>query len=291
MNQLHENNKLVSWLNKPFPIIETSKNKFLVSFLFATFVFIFLIVFQPFGISKIRFYKPVYIAGFFIITFVVMLINFLIIPLILKKAFDPENWTVKKEIYFILWQISIIAIFNWLYNSTVGKEITIQYNLISFLFITIAVGIFPTVFYTIYVEKYLSNKHKLIAKELSNKLHTSTEEDKPGQFKIVSDNKADILTLNLQEFICIVSEGNYANVFYHKDNEIKKKLVRNSLTKISEQLIIFDTIKRCHRSYIVNLRNVNRVSGNARNYNLHVNKLDFTIPVSRSFPKPIIKSI
>ncbi len=285
------NNKLISTLNRPFPIIETVKQKLLVSFLFAVFIYIFLIVFQPFGLSEIQFYKPLYVAGFFVITFLVMLVSFFVGPLILKKAFNPDKWTVKKEIYFILWIINLIAIFNWLYNSTVGEEISEQYNLLTFLFITIAVGIIPTIFVTFYIEHYLANKHDLISRELTGKIQRTDNESHSGKVKIVSDNNADLLTLNLHDFICVVSEGNYANVFYQDNSEIKKKLIRNSLSKLNEQFIIFDTIMRCHRSYIVNLQNVKRVSGNARNYNLHVNKLDFTIPVSRNFPKSIIKNI
>ena len=272
-------------------MVETVKQKLLVSFLFAVFIYIFLIVFQPFGLSEIQFYKPLYVAGFFVITFLVMLVSFFVGPLILKKAFNPDKWTVKKEIYFILWIINLIAIFNWLYNSTVCKEITEQYNLITFLFITISVGIFPTIFFTIYVEKYLLNKHDLISRELTGKIQRTDNESHSEKVNIVSDNNADLLTLNLQDFICVVSEGNYANVFYQDNNEIKKKLIRNSLSKLNDQFVIFETIKRCHRSYIVNLQNVSRVSGNARNYNLHVINLDFTIPVSRNFPKSIIKNI
>jgi len=272
-------------------MIETVKQKLLISFLFAVFIYIFLIVFQPFGLSEIQFYKPLYVAGFFIITLLVMFVSFFVGPLILKKAFNPDKWTVKKEIYFILWIINLIAIFNWLYNSTVGEEISEQYNLLTFLFITIAVGIIPTIFVTFYIEHYLAKKHDLISRELTGKIQRTDNESHSEKVKIVSDNNADILTLNLQDFICVVSEGNYANVFYQDNNEIKKKLIRNSLSKLNEQFIIFDTIMRCHRSYIVNLQNVKRVSGNARNYNLYVEKLDFTIPVSRNFPKSIIKNV
>jgi len=197
----------------------------------------------------------------------------------------------KKEIFFILWQISIIAVFNWLYNSIAGKEITEQYNLISFLFITIAVGIFPTLFYTINAEKILSHKHGLIANELSENLRTSKFDAKTELINIVAENNTNLLILNLPELICIVSEGNYVNVFYYENDKINKKLIRNSLSNIKRQLIVFGSIQCCHRSYIINLQNVSSVSGNARNYNLHVKNLGFTVPVSRNFPKTIIKNI
>jgi LytTr DNA-binding domain len=279
-----------NWINKPFPQIETIRQKLLVSSLFAIFIFVFLIVFQPFGLSEIKIHKPLYIGGFFAVTFIVMFSNYLIIPLLLKKIFVPENWTIKKNIYFILWQIIIISIFNWLYNSTFGKNITEQYDLISFLLITIAVGFTPTILYSLIVEKLLSKKHTIIAEELTTQFHTPVKTE-IEQLKIISENKKETIILSLKDFICVSSEGNYANVFFYENDKITKKLIRSSLARINEQLIIFDTIKRCHRSFIVNLQNIENVSGNARNYNFHIKKLDFAIPVSRNFPKTYIENI
>ena len=280
-----------NWLNKPFPRIRTKRNKFLVSFLFALFIYLFLIIFQPFGMDKIQYYKPVFLAGYFVITFLVMIISFLLGPAIFKNAFDIDKWTIKKEILFILWQISLIAVLNWLYNFTIGKEIIEESNFIKVFLITISIGIFPTIFFVFNIEKILASKHSKIAEKISDEHVKIIEKNKNKQLQIVSDNNSEQIKLNIDDFICIVSEGNYANVFYYKKNEIKKKLIRNSLSKLNEQFIIFDTIKRCHRSYIVNLQNVDKVTGNARNYNLHIEKLDFTIPVSRNFPKSIIKNI
>ena len=277
------------WLNKPFPIIYSLKQKLITSFLFASFVFVFLIVFQPFGISDIHFNKLIFVLGFFVITFVVMTINFLLAPLILKNAFDSEGWTVKKNIYFIVCQILIISFFNWFYTSTIGEDITVQYNLFSFLFITISIGIFPTIFFTIYVEKYLFDRHRSIAKKLTNIVHIP--EIANIKISIFSKNNKESVILGLKQLLCIKSEGNYSNIFYFEDSMVKKKLIRNSLSQIIEQLKSTNSIKRCHHSYIVNLQNVIKVSGNARNFNLHLEKLDFSIPVSRNFPKTIIESI
>jgi len=282
---------MINWLNRPFPRIRTNKNKLLVSFLFALFIYLFLLIFQPFGFSKIQYYKPIFIAGYFVITFLVMTTSFLLGPVIFKNAFDIDKWTIKKEILFILWQISLIAIINWLFNLTIGKEIIEESNFIRVFLITISVGIFPTIFFVFNIEKILASKHSKIAKKISGEQVKIIKKNKNEQIQIVSDNNSAQIKLNTNDFICIVSEGNYANVFYYKDNIINKELIRNSLSNLIKQFVIFDFIKRCHRSYIVNLQNVDKVTGNARNYNLHIEKLDFVIPVSRNFPKSIIQGI
>ena len=287
-----------NWLNKPFPFIETSKQKLTISFLFAVFIYLFLLIFQPFGIAENK-SIPIYLLGFSAITLVVMLFSFFVFPVIFKKAFDPEKWTTKKEILFALLIITLISVFNWLYNSTISYT-SVRHSFISFLFITIAVGIFPTVLLIMYFEKHFTTKHEIIASELTEQIsvkdekkeiETSIKENKNQQIKIVSYNEKEVIELELNDFLCISAEGNYANVFFYENNTIKKKLIRNSLTKINDQLIIFDDVKRCYRSYIVNIQNVSRVSGNARNYYLHVDNLDFKIPVSRNFPKEILENL
>ena len=274
-------------LDKPFPLIEKKRHRIFVSLLFSFSVFVFLIIFQPFGLEDIKYYKPIFIAGFFVITLIVLLAHFFITPIIFTNFYNFDKWTVKKELISIFTIIAVISVLNWLYNSTVGKDITEQYNLFIFLLITISVGFFPTILLVILVEKFLSKKHKNIAQNITNKIQNE-QKDNTKTIKILSENQNEEINIKLEQLICIKSEGNYATVYYYKDSKIRKQLIRNSLTKLLEQLIIFENIKRCHRSYIVNFNNVEKISGNARNYNLHIANLDFTVPVSRKFPKTIL---
>ena len=276
-------------LNKPFPLIKKTKHKIFVSFFISISIFVILLIFQPFGLDDIQYYKPIFIGGFFVITLFTVIICLFIFPKIFPKLFNEDKWTIKKDIIFILFQILIIAILNWLYNSTVGKDITEQYNIFSFILITISVGFFPTILHVLIKEKILSKKHNKIAQSITNKIQIKNKIIKEQKIKISSENNNEQINLKSDELICIKSEGNYANIYFYVNNKLTKQLLRNSLTKLDKQLIIFENIKRCHRSYIVNFDNVEKVTGNARNYNLHITNLDFTIPVSRNFPKNIIE--
>ncbi len=280
--------KIKAYLNKPFPFIEKTQHKIIASFLFSAFIYTFLIIFQPFGIVNIPYYKPLFILGFFGITFIVLLNGYLIAPYFFRQFFNTDNWTIRKNLIFISIQILIIAILNWLYNSTVGKDVTEQHNLFSFLFITISIGFFPTILLNMFIEKYLSKKHQNIAENLTHTIQSENKSKDIQKINIISENENESMSIELDQLICIKSEGNYVDVYFYKNEKINKQFIRNSLTKLGKQLIIFENIKRCHRSYIVNFSNIEKVSGNARNFNLHIKMLDFTIPVSRSFPKEII---
>lgn len=279
------------YLNKPFPFIENKKHRIFTSILFSGFIYVFLLTFQPFGISNIQYYKPVFVGGFFIITLIVLLFSFLIAPAILKEAFNFDKWTIKKNAIFIISQFLIISVLNWAYNSTIGKEITEQYSLIFFVFITVSVGIFPTFFFIYFIEKNLALKNQHIATNFTNSIPQKTEKTEKTIIKLVSKNNGETLTINLKQLICVKSEGNYLNIFFSQDDEIKSKLIRNSISNIEKQLIVFKNIKRCHRSYIINLDKIEKMTGNARNLNLHIPNLNFSIPVSRNFPKEIFKEL
>ena len=279
------------YLNKPFPFIEKKNHRILASVLFSGFIYVFLIIFQPFGISNIQYYKSVFVAGFFGITFIVLLFSFLVVPNILKSQFDFDKWTIKKNVIFIVIQFLIITILNWIYNSTIGKEITEQHSLFFFVFITVSVGLIPTLFLIYFIEKNLSRKNQHIATSFSKSIQDRTNKSENSKIKLLSLNNDETIVTELKQLICIKSEGNYLKVFFMVENEIKSKLIRNSIKNIEEQLIVFKNIIRCHRSYIVNLDMVSKISGNARNFNLHIEKLGFEIPVSRSFPKEIFKKL
>ena len=279
------------YLNKPFPFIGKKNHRIFASVFFSGFIYVFLLIFQPFGISDIQYYKPVFVAGFFGITFVVLLFSFLIAPNISKSLFDFDKWTIKKNVIFIVAQFLIITVLNWIYNSTIGKGITEQHSLFYFVFITVSVGIIPTLFLIYFIEKNLSRKNQHIATNFTKSIQHRTNISENSKIKLLSQNNDETIIIELNQLICIKSEGNYLKVFFRVENEIKSKLIRNSIKSIEEQLIIFKNIIRCHRSYIVNLDTVSKMSGNARNFNLHIERLGFKIPVSRSFPKEIFKKL
>jgi len=139
----------------------------------------------------------------------------------------------------------------------------------------------------IHTVKKLANKNEHFATNFTKSIQQKTSISENTRIKILSKNNDETIIIDLKQLLCVKSEGNYLKVFFLKENIIKSKLIRNSFSKIEEQLVVFEKVKRCHRSYIVNLDKVEKMTGNARNLNLHISNLDFTIPVSRSFPKEV----
>lgn len=87
------------FLKQPSPINIDTKQDFTISLLISLFVFFFLLIFQPFGLSTTEpGLRYIMISGFAAVCFLVLTLNLLLIPRILKNVFSEENWTVDKRI-------------------------------------------------------------------------------------------------------------------------------------------------------------------------------------------------
>ena len=273
------------YLNKSFPFIEHFSHQLITSFIFSLFIYLFLLIFQPFGISNISISIPIFIIGFAVITFVVMILVWFVVI----HFFDYENWNIKLNYIYIFIIIFFVTILNWQYeNYFISYN---KYSLVNFIGITISVGTIPTVLFVYFIEKYLFDMNNTIAEDINTSIEDSIHLNNNNYITIPSKNLNENLKIEIDLFICAKSEGNYVNVFYIDDGITKTKLLRNSISNIETYQNKNIELIRCHRSFIVNFRNIDRVSGNARNFNLHCKHLQFSIPVSRSFSKDRLKEL
>jgi DNA-binding LytR/AlgR family response regulator len=65
------------------------------------------------------------------------------------------------------------------------------------------------------------------------------------------------------------------------NNQIHKKIIRNSINNIAEQLSIVPYFIRTHRGFIVNVKQVISQKGNTLGYRLKLDGVEEIIPVSR----------
>jgi len=70
--------------------------------------------------------------------------------------------------------------------------------------------------------------------------------------------------------------------FYIREGHaVQKKLKRISISDLETQLSGIPSVIRTHRSYLINLRHIHRISGNAQGYKLELNGVDEAVAVSR----------
>jgi len=115
--------------------------------------------------------------------------------------------------------------------------------------------------------------------------------DEESLITIKTDNVGESIQLSQKQIICFEANDNYTAIYYLVNTKIKKELYRITLKKLEIQLLEFKEIIRCHKSYIINITHLERISGNAQGFKMHLRNLDFEVPVSRSFPRQIIDNL
>ncbi len=279
----------MKWLNLPYPLLQKAKNKWLFALLSGLFVFVFLIVFQPFGAAQSIANKYIFLAGFGVSVFLGVATTYFILPKLFREFFRPEKWTIAKEILLQSCCILIISAFNSLHNYNWWRDIDLYQTFLNFLIITISIGIFPIIGLIFLKERSLSKRNIQRARLLSNQLPPeAVEQTSTVQIQEESVKESPIV-MQLSEFVYAQSEGNYITIYYLDDGALMDKLIRLSLKQLEIQLENLSQIKRCHRSYLINTQHITSIDGNARSLTIQLDKVATSIPVSRSFSKADFK--
>lgn len=308
---------ILSFLNKPFPKSEIDKRTVINNFFVGCFVALFLIVFEPFRIGEWQDKsKIIKLAGFGLISFVIPTLVAIIIARSIHKKTIEDNWTVGREIAAILIILMCIAIGNMLY----GRFLYIMpFSWKGFLFAfasVVLIGIFPVTLHVlrkhnkllkINLEKAVTVNQYLHPQEIKVEIITGPgmpdEDPLPNmpdniaeeikaipKIMFVAENEKDKVELLPEQLLYIESADNYSNIVFIESEKIKKQLIRSSLKRIESQLKL-DFIVRCHRTFIVNLKNVKNVEGNAAGYKLSFNWDNYFVPVSRNYGNSILDKL
>ncbi len=284
-------NNLLYWLKRPYYLNPSTRYRLFISLGMGLFIFLFLYNFRPFKMDTVDNNIFYYTLGFGSITTVSLLIVLFIFPLIIPSFFNENKWTVVKQAVLIIAIILIISSANWFYNSLVqkgGDEGILTFS--SLLYKTFSIGFFP-VFIVLFFDEFFSRKKR---EKIASIINTK-ELKHPVKLKKVNTikigNKNSFLELNIDCLLYISSQANYASFFVLEDKNIKELVLRSTLQSIENQLNTCANIYRCHKSYIINASFFNKISGNARGYQLKSSFLDFLIPVSRDFPKERLQNL
>ncbi len=275
------------WFDRPYPLVNRLQDKALLVVVFALFTYVFLLLYQPFGAAEIQYSRSIFLLGFAGSVLLALGFNYFLLPQLFRSIFQPEHWQIKKEICYIAWSFCLVALLNYWYNSTIGKDIAPQYSLLQFLGITFSVGIFPLFGQIFLTERYLSRRNQEQAEALvQQKLGQHSPKPTLPLLRIQAETlRSGPLDIPLDNFLFATSDSNYSTVFYLQEGQVKRQLLRLSLKNIAEQLQSFDAIVRCHRSYIINKNQIENINGNARSLNIQLAHYKPLIPVSRSFPR------
>lgn len=276
-------------LNQPYPLNESIQWRLVNSCLFGVFVFLFLFLFQPFELSKLPQNIFLIALGYGIVCFTIMAVLNIGAFRLLPKYFSEDRWTTRKELFWIFLNVLVIGLGNYFFSAFIKIIGFTWWNLFLFEIYTLAVGVFPLTLSILFNQIRLKNKFESQSITLTKDIEQKQNKHIAGRnlSKIVFANGAEKLELGIEDFLFAKSKDNYVEIYYMNKGAVCKKLIRNTLKNIYSQLSGHETIFKCHKSYLVNLKYVQRVSGNAQGYKLHLKNADYLLPVSRTHNESI----
>jgi hypothetical protein len=285
---------LKTFWNKPYPPMDNMKENFIISIGFGFFVFFFLLLFFPFS-DELNSMSLKVLSGYGIVTTLVTLFTFAFVKYFVTGLINVDNWKVKHAFYFSIWNLLIIAVANYLYMIYVEGKTT-DVELWETMYSTITIGTFPVLFILYFSEKRLLKQKIDLAKRTTDVISKNTKSKSDNSFdkKLIYFEAivpADNFSMESHKLLFIKADGNYSRFYYKNGEDIENKISRVLLKSVENQLKEHPEFQRCHRSYLVNINNVEEVVGNARNVSLCFENSKFLVPVSRSKEKEIIEII
>ena len=271
-------------LNRPYDLLEskTFRYWFIVGALL--FGILFLWIFEPYGLYNLTTLDAKILAiGLYVGSgLLILLVQFLLLQDIFIR-----KYTLGITIFWIILSFLAIGTSSTIVNSFLfdhGK-----FRFAAFIYFQgailsiniIPVSIFVLVHYNVTLQKRLK-----IASLLNSTLTNRDQKPENNQQVVLnSENKNEGFVISIASLLYITSLDNYIDVYYSKNKLVEHKLIRYSLAGVEEDNRNIDEIFRCHKSYLVNKRKIESVSGNAAGYKIKLHDCDMLVPVSRKWNK------
>ncbi len=118
---------------------------------------------------------------------------------------------------------------------------------------------------------------------LRQKITTLEGQEGPKTIEFSSGFQGDTIRLSISDIILVKSADNYVEILYTDGNALKKKLLRNTLNHIEQQLKPFAPFIRCHRTFIINIDHTSSIIRRMNSYQLTFRDLDEQVPISRQY--------
>jgi len=280
--------KIRAFLNLPFVLLDQVRHRWILV-LFAVFFSIFFVnVFVPFNINRWSndsgVEEFVHLSGFGIIGGLVLSFS----QFVVRRIAGVHHFRIWSFALWFLGELLVMAVLFLMYQSyreidlyQLLKEVpdSIRYTLLSILIpYSLALLLIAQL---VQKSKFRQLKLQVDKPMPESRLWDFPDEKGIVRFSIASD-----------QILYFESADNYMFIFYQAEGKPVKQILRNSLKNI-EVLLVNSPMKRCHRSFMVNLQKIELVDYEKAKCWLKLSGVNNPVPVSRKFYpefKPYIRN-
>jgi hypothetical protein len=263
------------------------KFKFTLAFLSSVFIYLFLMLFQPFGVNNYQAHESISWKLAVELMWIIPVLFFTI--MINEFGLRPKLRLEEKNIFLVPW-------FAYFFIS-IGTSSFLLYNYLGdfhdFSFSSYVQHIFEIgiIFIFPFIGTVFFFNFNRITKDYAEALSLSSNLSELSEIILIKgDYKKDQITLRLNSIIHIEAMDNYLGITFLENDQVKKHLVRATLSKM-DSLINNKLFIQCNRSVIINLFHFESIKKNGSGLILKLKSIENDVKVSKSKSQDVVDLI
>ena len=263
-----------------------------------------LAVFKPFGLDAWHWQGYLHLANIFVLGVAVCMLTDALMKYLFRKPVRMDdsrrdvNYFIRRNLYFQIINTLLVTLMICLYRHFVMSDLIAENRLSwSNFFETLLIIAFCSFAIGLYWRFKFRSRYLAEELEEAKLLNEQLQALKPSP---VSSHTSDItlsgttnetVTLQVSNLLYIEAVGNYVKVYHLRNGAVRADMLRATSKQMEEELHDYPMIVRCHRAFLVNLGQVERVIYKSGSMQLVVRHCPEAIPVSRSKISPIKEAI
>jgi hypothetical protein len=269
--------------DKRFPQNFIVRKPFMGALLLMTFTFAFLALYKPLNVRAARSFSIEFTMAAYCLIMAVTVAGSVKLLKMISYFSREEEWTILKELLSIPVILTVMGITVYFAGFFIESPGPSRLNISTFLnsvAMTCLIGIVPFGFFTLINYRYIFSAGFI---EYYNQLNTKPGPDLSDTLIIIASQlKKEELRFYPSQLVYAESDGNYVVFTLEVDGQIQKKMVRNSISNIENQLTVIPYFIRTHRAFLINAKKLQSKKGSTLGYRLLLAGSDKEIPVSRN---------
>ncbi len=252
-----------------------------------------LAVFKPFGLRAWQWEAYFHLFVIWMLGMAVCMITEGILRFVIKVPRSNENgvnYIIRRNLWFQLINTPLIAFMICLYRHFVLSD-RVEGNSLSWanFFETLVIMAFCSFAVGLYWRykfrsKYLAaelEETRLLNEQLS-KSQTVKEVGQPSSAITLTGSTSESVALQIDDLLYVETVGNYVKVYQVHDGKVQNNMIRATSKQMEDQLKDYPLVVRCHRAFLVNLVQVEKIVSKSGSMQLLIKHCHESIPVSRS---------
>ena len=241
-------------------------------------------IFKPFGLDLMQWQAYMHLLAMFVIGFVGCLVTDGILRFIFKMPTSFNNgvdYIIKRNMRFQLINTPLVALMLCLYLNKSLSLGNFFETLVIIAFCSFIIGIYwKFQFRSRYLTAELNE-----TRQMNEKLQETQQSEvaTPVSYEVkLTGTTTDTISLNIRDLLYIETVGNYVKIYQLHEGKVSSDMLRATSKQLADDLSAYPMIVRCHRAFLVNLQQVEKIVSKPGGMLLVIKHCNDSIPVSRS---------